>query len=183
MKVVKGRKCGQCTVCCRVPPIRSEELTKPAGVLCEHCVEGAGCAIYSKRPKVCEDWYCGWRMFADLDDSWRPDRSGVLLVEETEDIPAQYRTRIGVKFVVDGPDACVLNKKVLTYLGGLVHRAVPCFLSVPGPAGHAFAKALVNDRLADPVSRGDGHAMVAVLTEVLILLRGGTLEPVSVDAQ
>lgn len=177
MKPVRGRKCGQCTACCRVPPIRSEELTKPAGVMCEHCVEGAGCSIYSNRPKLCAEFYCGWRMLPELDDGWRPDRSGILLVEETKDIPAQYRNRTGVKFVVDGPDACVLNRKVLTFLGGLVHRAVPTFLCVPGPPGHAFAKALVNGRLADPVSRGDGHAMVEVLQDVLNTLRDGEFGP------
>ena len=177
MKVVTGRKCGQCTVCCRVPPIRAKGLVKAAGVLCEHCVEGAGCTIYRKRPNLCRDFYCGWRMFPDLDDSWRPDRSGVLIVEETEDIPAQYRTTKGVKFVVDGPDGCVLNKKFLLYLASLILQAVPCFLAVPGPAGHAFAKALVNDRLAQAARTGDGHTMVAVLQEVLGLLRGGTFEP------
>jgi hypothetical protein len=176
MKAVRGRKCGACSVCCRVPAIVSEVFVKPANSLCEHCVEGTGCAIYAERPKVCAEWYCGWRMFDELDESWRPDRSGILIVEEADDIPWRFRNRVGVKFIVDGPDAAVLNKKFLIYLAGLISRDVACFLSVPGPAGHAFAKTLVNDRLERAALTGDGHTMVEVLSEVLATLRAGPFE-------
>ncbi|HWE45421.1 MAG TPA: hypothetical protein VG407_05280 [Caulobacteraceae bacterium] len=176
MKAVRGRKCGQCTVCCRIPPIVSDAFVKPANSVCEHCVEGSGCAIYAERPKVCAEWYCGWRMFEDLDDAWRPDRSGVLIVEETDDIPWRFRNRIGVKFIIDGPDACVLNKKFILFLAGLISRDVACFLSVAGPPGHGFAKMFVNERLERAALTGDGHAMVEVLTDVLKTLRGGTFE-------
>jgi hypothetical protein len=160
-----------------VPPIRSHDFVKPAGVLCEHCVEGAGCSIYAARPRVCADFYCGWRMFEDLDDSWRPDHSGILIAEETDDIPWRFVKRTGMKFIIDGPDTCVLNKKVILYVASLIAGDVPCFLSIPGPPRHAFAKAFLNDRLEQAARTGDGHTMVAVLQDVLTTLRAGPFEP------
>jgi hypothetical protein len=49
-------------------------------VACRHCARG--CAIYDRRPILCRDFYCGWRQ---LDDSWRPDRSGVFVELEPVD--------------------------------------------------------------------------------------------------
>ena len=56
MNETESRQCGACTACCH------------------------GCTIYERRPKVCRDWMCMWREFPSLfDESWRPDRSGVLM--------------------------------------------------------------------------------------------------------
>ncbi len=78
MNAPESRQCGACTACCHVLEIDDPELKKPAGTLCQHC--GSGCTIYDWRPKVCRDWMCMWREFPGLfDESWRPDRSGVLM--------------------------------------------------------------------------------------------------------
>lgn len=78
MNEPESRRCGACTACCHVLEIDDAQLVKPAGVLCGHCTNG--CTIYDRRPKVCRDWLCMWREFPGLlDDSWRPDRCGVLM--------------------------------------------------------------------------------------------------------
>jgi len=64
--------------CCQVLDIEDPELVKPAGILCRHCSNG--CSIYPTRPNACRDWLCMWRELSGLlDESWRPDRSGVLM--------------------------------------------------------------------------------------------------------
>ena len=72
-KLVPGRACGTCMMCCKVPQI--DELNKPAGVWCRHAVTGKGCNIYDSRPSPCRAFYCSWMQDAGLDAEWKPDRS------------------------------------------------------------------------------------------------------------
>ena len=72
------RSCGTCVACCVTPRIATSELTKDPNTACAHCT-GSGCGIYDARPPVCRDYLCLWRQTAEMDDSWRPDRSGVIL--------------------------------------------------------------------------------------------------------
>lgn len=83
--MVPGRDCGSCTVCCSVLTVDTPEFKKLQGVTCLHCLPDQGCAIYLTRFPVCRTWFCQWRRYAWLDDSWRPDRSRFLLLRETDD--------------------------------------------------------------------------------------------------
>ena len=117
--VVSGRECGGCTACCKT--LRIAELKKFAGVLCQHCTEGAGCQIYDDRPSVCRGYNCGWKRLQFLGDEWRPDRCGILigLVEKGEGIPAGFPPA-GLKFdIMDSPR--VLNWYPLV---GLISREI-----------------------------------------------------------
>lgn len=69
------RRCGECTLCCRLLPVADSGLKKPAGERCQH-QRMTGCAIYSDRPTSCRLWSCAWL----LDDQAtagmsRPDRA------------------------------------------------------------------------------------------------------------
>jgi hypothetical protein len=88
--LVPGRECGECTACCTHLHIDEPELQKPGGVTCGNCRENAGCTIYATRPKVCRTWFCCWRIMAEFDDSWRPDKSNILITLETANIPPEY---------------------------------------------------------------------------------------------
>ena len=79
--LVADRTCGDCVVCCWIPEIKSEGLTKPAGTLCRHST-GQGCGIYPSRPMACRSWHCLWRRLARLGDELRPDLSGLLITLE-----------------------------------------------------------------------------------------------------
>lgn len=76
--LVAGRDCGSCIACCITPRIDSAVFNKPANTLCQHCT-GTACAIHDTRPAPCRSFFCAWRQSAQMDDSWRPDRSGVIL--------------------------------------------------------------------------------------------------------
>lgn len=75
--LVPGRACGPCTVCCEHLVVDTAEFSKPAGTLCRYAC-AAGCGIYETRFEVCRDWHCLWRHMAELPESARPDRSGIM---------------------------------------------------------------------------------------------------------
>ena len=79
------RKCGDCTLCCRLLPVR--ELAKGAGVRCQHQKVGKGCTIYASRPLSCRLWNCVW---LDGEDTplRRPDRCHVVVDSQLDYVTA-----------------------------------------------------------------------------------------------
>lgn len=77
------RKCGSCTLCCKLVPV--PEIGKLANTRCEH-QRHTGCAIYKHRPTSCALWSCAWLLNKDMDDQLRPDRSHVVVSPKTETI-------------------------------------------------------------------------------------------------
>lgn len=67
------RKCGDCTLCCRLVPV--VELGKKAGARCEHQRHSKGCRIYADRPHSCVMWSCRWLVDDEVNGLPRPDRS------------------------------------------------------------------------------------------------------------
>lgn len=85
------RKCGECTLCCRVLPVA--DISKPAATPCPHQFS-KGCRVYPTRPNSCRLWSCAWL----ADDSFplpRPDRCGYVV-----DTSPDYCTIEGVKVSV-----------------------------------------------------------------------------------
>ena len=78
MTAVPGKSCGSCNLCCQILDI--DELEKKAGILCENCVNGSGCAIYHKRPQVCRDFECEWLTERSIPATLKPDRTGTLFL-------------------------------------------------------------------------------------------------------
>ena len=94
--------CGTCIACCYALAFNAEEgLKKKAGDMCPNCT-GTGCGIYETRFKLCRSFLCAWRKLPQLGDDWRPDKSGVMLIEVTgEQIPEGYRDAgIGMEFLL-----------------------------------------------------------------------------------
>lgn len=75
-----SKTCGPCTLCCKV--FKIEALAKPAGAVCSHCAHGGGCDIHGSHPRECQDFVCQWLKFEQMPDSYRPDRTGVVLTVE-----------------------------------------------------------------------------------------------------
>jgi len=71
-----GRRCGSCTLCCRVVPVLS--LEKDAGERC-HYQTRKGCSIYQGRPYACRVWSCGWLADPEARDMPRPDHAGYVV--------------------------------------------------------------------------------------------------------
>jgi hypothetical protein len=134
------RQCGDCTLCCSLLAIDRAELRKAAGAACPHCDKG--CTIYSRRPPVCVDFYCAWRLLEIFGPEWRPDLSGVYAQIEVDDVPPGFATDHGIGLMlVANPLKTVrqawFHDFVLTGLAG----GIPLFLSLPGPARPSRGKA------------------------------------------
>jgi hypothetical protein len=81
-RLVPGRSCGSCSLCCKL--LQIDELEKPAGTWCSHCASGrGGCAIYDRRPKECRTFYCSWLFTPQLGWEWHPRTSRMLILQET----------------------------------------------------------------------------------------------------
>src|SRR6266700_8447737 len=72
-RVVPGRACGSCTLCCKV--IAVDDFAKPPGVWCTHCVRHKGCGIYETRPTDCRTFFCEWMLTTSLGADWKPERA------------------------------------------------------------------------------------------------------------
>lgn len=76
-RIVPGRACGTCGMCCKIPKI--EVLEKPSGKWCVNAVIGKGCKIYDTRPLVCRRFMCMWLLDANISNEWKPDKSKMYL--------------------------------------------------------------------------------------------------------
>lgn len=175
MGLVPDRVCGDCTVCCTVAPVATEQLRKLPNTTCPHCVD-TGCAIYASRPTDCRDSHCGWRFYPELDDQWRPDLSGVLILTEHE-VPPTYERRVGLKFLLVDSDEPIRSARLIGYICALVGRGVPVTLAVQGPSGHWPVKTFVNNALASAIRRYDLAEAARVLALIVRDLRAGEFDP------
>jgi len=173
--LVPGRECGECTICCRALQIDEPELQKHAAVVCPNCVSG-GCGIYQTRPKVCREFYCGWRAMEWLDDEWRPDKSGVLIVGLSDEVPEAYRNKSGVQLVIGYPKAIYKKDFAITVAKWVANR-VPVFLAIPVPVGFQPRAVFLNPKLEDAVARDDLDAFMDVMQDMLRALASQEFQP------
>jgi len=152
--------CGPCQACCVAPKIDTPEFKKPSGVPCVHLVE-KGCGIYQTRPPVCRDFLCGWRLLPELDISWRPDLSGVMLIcVNQDDVPQAYRPAgHGWVFVILD-DKKALTLTLARHVADLARRKVAVYLSAVTP------RTQLNEQLDVPLKAGDMDGVLAVLEQV-----------------
>jgi hypothetical protein len=76
-KIVAGRGCGSCTLCCKIFAV--PEVGSPRSVLCKHCIPEKGCSIHASRPSICRDFFCNWLLIETLGPEWQPERSKIVL--------------------------------------------------------------------------------------------------------
>lgn len=135
MTALAKRHCDSCTVCCTELKIETLEFRKAANTSCPHLC-AAGCGIYETRPPVCQQFLCGWRLFAELTDDWRPDRGGVLVMRKAPgELPSAYRAAdYGVELAIIGGEAAVIRAGFAEYAASLLARNIPVFLSAASPS-------------------------------------------------
>jgi hypothetical protein len=157
--LVPGRECGECTLCCSAQNIDKPDVQKASGVLCKHCT-GGGCAIYETRFDVCRAFHCAWRQMPTMDDTWRPDRSGVFV---------EFQLLDGVTglslMLVGNPLKSVRQPAFIDFVANGVTRNVPLWMTLPGPPGYQGAQSLMNThpmRQAAATSRGHVKALLEV---------------------
>jgi hypothetical protein len=131
--IVPGRECGGCTACCTDLAIIADGMDKLPGVPCEHCTAGQGCAIYEARPTVCRTYNCVWRSMPGLDESWRPDLSGVLIVWGTP--PPGVSAEHAVDLILIGPPETLESARFAGLATGFIARgSQPSWTSRADPA-------------------------------------------------
>jgi hypothetical protein len=161
---MSGNSCGSCVVCCYALAFnaREENYQKPAGEMCRHCT-GTGCGIYETRFHLCRIFHCGWRKQPLLSEDWRPDRSGLLLIElERDELPENYRAAgAGMEFAVLSDERALSRPGVADYVATLVKRKVAVFMSLPGRP-----KTVINPFLEGLAENGD----ISGLTKMLVHL-------------
>ncbi|HEY4077454.1 MAG TPA: hypothetical protein VGM26_11050 [Rhizomicrobium sp.] len=136
------RRCGDCKACCNELKIKAPQLRKKAHTMCAHHT-GAGCGIYESRPLVCRQFLCGWRLFGELDDGWRPDLSGALIMRlaPAQLPPAWHGPGYGVQIAITGGEAAIARPGFAEYVAELLAQGVAVYLSAASPA------TLVNEHL------------------------------------
>jgi len=139
LDLVPGRTCGACTLCCTVMAIDKPDIQKEAGVTCRHC--RGGCTIHAARPQLCRDFHCGWRQLPILDESWRPDLSGVFVEIEVVD----GETALSL-VLVGNPLKTVRQSWFIDFVSTGVRGNVPLHLGIPGPHGFMGASLPLNTR-------------------------------------
>lgn len=170
-----SRSCGECTVCCTALVIDTPEFRKLPGVTCSNCAAG-GCAIYVTRYPICRSYFCGWMQSPELDDTWRPDRSGVILSPLTGGIPEEFEVREGVELLVVGGAEAIRRPAFAALVLSLVASKVPTYLAVPGPVAHYPARVLLNRALSS--APRDPARTVALLLKILESAKGHSFAPV-----
>lgn len=168
MTALDKRSCGACTACCVDLKIAAPELQKKARMPCPHLngpQRSKGCSIYETRPGVCRQFLCGWRLFEEMDDAWRPDRSGVLaLRKDPSELPPAWRTApYGVHLVILSGEAAVMRPAFAAYVAKLMARGIPVFLSAASP------HIVLNDHIA---ADSDAGQLKARLGELYALVHG-----------
>jgi hypothetical protein len=163
MTALNKRVCGPCNACCVELKIDVPQLRKKARESCRH-LTAAGCGIYGARPGVCRQFLCGWRLFEDMVDDWRPDLSGVLAMRwAPAELPATWATRApyGVHLVIIGGEAAVMRPAFAGYVARRLASRIPVFLSASSPY------ILLNEHLA---ADGDPAVLKRRLVELYRLL-------------
>ena len=132
MTQLEKRQCGPCTVCCT--ELKIPQLRKEARVPCQH-LTASGCGIYADRPNVCREFLCGWRLFEEMGDDWRPDLSGVMALRWAPDqLPAAWKSApYGVHLLIIGGEQAVMRPAFITYVARTMARGIPVFLSAASP--------------------------------------------------
>ena len=150
MSTPSKKRCGECKACCVELKIDAPEFRKNGQTLCPHHT-GEGCGIYKTRYKVCREFLCGWLLFPELGEDWRPDRSGVLILQVAQaSLPPAYQPAgHGVQLLVTGGEAAIARPGFAEYVAGLVARGVAVYLTATTP------RALVNEHLQPLVVAGD----------------------------
>lgn len=161
MQLVPNRECGECTACCKFIGIKHPKLEKPTNQMCPHCQPGVGCEVYSSRPEPCSGWFCCWRMLEDLDDSWRPDRSGLVIRPEG--------TEGGeITVVVLDPEKKYFTKDFASLVATWVVAGMEVAFSRVGPHGFLPVNGRMNAKLIEHLRNKDLASVMNQLEEFIV---------------
>lgn len=89
--------CGECNLCCKLPEI--SEMQKPSLKTCQYLINEK-CSVYNTRPKVCQNFYCGYRNIKKLNnEKYRPDKCGLYIFASNSHIKDNISGKKVAKFI------------------------------------------------------------------------------------
>jgi len=158
---VPGRECGTCTACCKELAILDGGMQKLPGIVCKHCIVGNGCGIYPSRPAVCRDYYCLWRSLPEMDETWRPDLSGIMMIPN--DLPANSDYFFAVTLIVTGSPDVLKTDKFASMLAGFIESGTAVYLDIPQGVGMFSHSSFLNDQLLPSITARNLEAVKALI--------------------
>lgn len=167
-KLVPNRECGECSVCCISLRIEQNDLKKAADVRCHNLSEN-GCGIYTERPSVCRNWYCGWRMIPSLGNEWRPDKSQILIKLSGNSMVLQPLKSEHAKKLLD--------EAALTFIAKLMNAGFMVETSIPTKPGYCNSLMTINDKLEKAVNERDLNAARSTMKAVIFRSRNSNTLP------
>jgi hypothetical protein len=176
INLVPGRECGDCMACCVDLTISFDQMKKPAGVRCAHRLAN-GCNIYATRPNVCRSFHCLWRRLPNMDESWRPDLSGILMI--LGDVPPESDARVAVELILIGQPDILESDRFVGMIAGFIENGTATYLTVPRGSGFLHTHLLMNERLAPAIAARNLPTMKAWLRSAYDDIMDMTPVPVS----
>lgn len=104
-------------------------------------------------------FFCGWRRLADVPADWRPDRSGILIIGESNDQP-QFRPVALSLFLTGNPLKTIRRPDFLDFVIQNVRSKVALYLMLPGGERMKSARLHLNPALAGARSRSGVKAVL-----------------------
>lgn len=167
-RLVPGRECGDCTVCCIVPTIDDPEIQKKPGIHCRHCA--TGCTIYESRPKSCRAFYCAWRLIPALGPDWRPDLSGVFSMLTDAKIDGNTVPALTLMLIRDA-EKILASPGFLHFVRVTMAAERPLFLSISSAPGHVPLRVLLKGPVIRDAARQSDAQVRAILEQALRFLQ------------
>ena len=151
-RLVPGRECGDCKICCVTLSIDAPEIQKKSNSPCRHSL-GGGCDIYETRPPVCRAFFCGWRRSAAFPEDWRPDQSGIFAVLEANAQPPYGPLAVAINLVGNALET-VRRPDFIDFVIRNLRSNIALYLMLPGAKGmQASRLSLNNAPLMEAASR------------------------------
>jgi hypothetical protein len=171
------RACGACTACCENLTVDTADIQIAPGIPCRHCAVHQGCTIHETRPPVCRSYFCGWRLSDQFDDSWRPDRSGVLITPVDQNIPPDYAPE-GIELLLIDRGIALARPDFFDLVFRAVAARIPLFLTLRGPPGYASAGVFLNTILEEPVANNNRRAFGGIIDALVKTIAARPFEKV-----
>lgn len=172
-KLALRLECGECKACCSSASAfeiegRDGQTLKHAWCDCQHNAP-KGCAIYPRRPTVCREWACAWRLglLGDVPEL-RPDRVGAYVdvshegLQQLRDANPAMAARIARTEEVTGQRAVGVTVNIQTTPGGELATPTPAARALMARVTGAPGLVVVILRYADPEWLGKCQAFLTL---------------------
>jgi len=114
-------------------------------------------------------------MLEHFDDSWRPDKCGVMMSVIDTNIPETYQKQ-GIDLMMIQPKLAIKRPAFIKFLVDAIEARIPLFLSLRGPVGHNTAGVFLNTYLEDAVQKRDEAGFLTVFNAILAKLANSEFE-------